>query len=73
MSAPIFVGETKHKTTVGGGPGLSDEHSDTVGNFDLRVGVESSVVVNGELKDKDLKANDSHGSSKTVWEQDSNV
>lgn len=73
MSAPLFVGETKHKTTVGGGPGLSDEHSDTAGNFDLRVRVESSMVVNGELKDKESKANDSHGSSKTAWEQDSNV
>lgn len=73
MSAPHFVGDTKHKTTIGGGPGLSDERSDTVGNFDLRVRVESSIVVNGKLKDEDSKAKDSDGSSKTAWEQDSNV
>lgn len=73
MSAPLFVGETKHKTTIGGRPALSAEQSDTVGNIDLRVRVESSVVVNGELKDKDSKAKGSYGSSKTAWEQDSNV
>jgi hypothetical protein len=73
MSTPLFVGETNHKTTIGGGPGLSDEHCDTGGNFDLRVRVESSIVVNGGLKDKDSKAKDSYGSSKTAWEQDSNA
>jgi hypothetical protein len=73
VSAPRFVGEIKDKTTIGGGLGLSDEHSDTVGNFDLRVRVESSIVVDGGLKDKGSKAKDSYGSSKTAWEQDSNV
>jgi hypothetical protein len=75
VSSTHLDGGAKHKTPLGRGVTAAspDQRGDRGSDVDRHVRIERSIVADGGFQDKDSKEKDFNGSSRTAWEQESNV